>query len=159
MQDLDLRQVKRLVDALESEDAFDRRSAIERLAVLTQQRLDYRWSAEDDQRQRAVKRWRRWIAREERERRGKATIEIFAHGKIDQAALDKALLGLKPSDKKALMQKVLAKVVAQQAQVPSLPICEECERQPATARITERDDDGDYHLRRLCETCANRGGF
>ena len=153
-----LRQVKQLVDALESADAFDRRSAIERLAVLTQQRLDYRWSAEDTERQRAVKRWRRWVAREERQRRGKATIQIFADGKIDQAALDKALLDLAPADKKALMQSVLAKVVAQHASIPAMPVCQMCERRPAATRVTELTEGGEYVQRRLCEICASKRG-
>ncbi len=154
----DLRHVKRLVDALESDDAFDRRSAIERLAILTQQRLDYRWSADATERKRAVKRWRRWLAREERLRRGKATIEIFGDGKIDQAALDKALQGLTPADKKALMQKVLANVVAHHAGLAGSAKCEVCERRPATASITERADDGAFHRRQVCEVCASRLG-
>jgi len=157
MQDLDLRRVKMLIDGLEREYAFDRRAAIEHLAVLTQRRLDFRWSAVDAERERAVKRWRRWVAREARHQRGMATTQIFAGGTIDQTALDKALLGLAPAAKKALMHQVLAKVVGQHASIPAMPVCQECSRRPATARVTERTESGEYVHRRLCEVCASRG--
>jgi hypothetical protein len=161
MTDLDLSQVKRLVRELDSDDAFSRRDAIEQLAILTQQRLDYRWSAGSEERQRAVRRWKRWIAREERARRGKqvtTTIEILTGGQIDKEALDAALQSLPAAQKKALMAKVLAKVTAQHAGAQSLPTCEHCQRRPATASVTQLETDGSYANQRLCEVCAHREG-
>ncbi len=161
MSEIDLQQVKWLVRELASDDAFVRRDAIERLAILTQQRLDYRWSGSPAERRRTVKRWKRWIAREERARRGrhvKTTIQILAGGTIDKEALDAALESLPPAQKKALMAKVLAKVTAQHAGATSLPTCEHCERRPATAGVTQLQDDGTYTYRQLCEVCAHREG-
>ena len=162
MQDTDLDLVKRLVDALESEDAFERRDAIERLAVVTQQRLDFRWGGDAAERRRGVRRWRRWIAKEERARHGQSvrtTIQILAGGQLDKEALEAALKGLAPAQKKALMAQVLAKVQAQHAAAPAAPpACEECERRPASAQVTELGPDGAYGCRYLCEVCAHRGG-
>ena len=161
MSNIDLRLVKRLVRELASDDAFSRRDAIENLAILTQQRLDYRWSGSDAERERAISRWKRWVAREERARRGnqvKTTIEILSGGQIDKEALDAALKSLAPAQKKALMAKVLAKVTAQHVVGPSLPTCEHCERRPATAGVTQLLADGSYAHRRLCEVCAHRDG-
>ena len=161
MQEIDLGLIKRLVRELESDDAFARRDAIEHLAILTQQRMDFRWSADSDERRRSVRRWKRWIAREERARRGqqvKATIEILSGGQIDKEALDAALKSLPPAQKKALMAKVLAKVTAQHASAPTLPACEHCERRPATASVTSLEPDGTYTNQLLCEVCAHRDG-
>lgn len=159
MSEIDLEQVKSLVRTLESGDAFVRRDAIEHLAILTQQRLDFRWSGDDEERRRAVLRWKRWVAKEERRRRGRqvqTTIQILSGGQIDKEALDAALKNLPPAQKKALMAKVLAKVTEQQAQAPTLPACEHCERRPATAHVTRREQDGSYTAHRLCEVCAHR---
>ena len=158
MSEIDLNHVKRLVRELENLDAFARRDAIERLAIVTQQRLDYRWSGSEDERRNAVRRWKRWIAREERARRGrhvKTTIEILSGGQIDKAALDAALKNLLPAQKKALMAQVLAKVTAQHGAAASLPACERCERRPATAGVTQLEADGSYSYRMLCEVCAH----
>lgn len=161
MSEIDLRLVKELVRGLESDDAFARRDAIERLAILTQQRLDFRWSGSDEERRRGVLRWKRWVAREERARRGrqvKTTIEILSGGQIDKEALDAALKSLPPAQKKALMAKVLAKVSAQHGAAAALPACEHCERRPATASVTQLESDGSYSNRLLCEVCAHRDG-
>ncbi len=159
MGEIDLAVLKRLVRELDSDDAFTRRDAIERLAILTQQRLDYRWSAESDERRRAIKRWQRWLAREERERRGRSvqtTIQILAGAPIDKAALEEALKGLPPAQKKALMAQVLAKVTGQAAAaLPHLPVCEQCGLRPATAQVTALEPDGTYSQRRLCEPCVH----
>lgn len=161
MAEIDLHRVKRLVRELESNDAFARRDAIEMLAILTQQRLDFRWSADDEERRRAVRRWKRWVAREERVRRGaqvKSTLEILSGGQIDKEALEAALKSLPPAQKKALMAKVLAKVTAQHAGAPTLPPCAHCERRPATAGVTQLQPDGSYEHQLLCEVCAHRDG-
>ena len=52
------------------------------------------------------------------------------------------------------LQKVLANVLAQQAQVPQMPVCQTCERRPATARVTVREVDASYSMQLLCEVCA-----
>lgn len=160
MTEPDLDSVRALVESLASDDAFVRRDAIERLAVLTQQRLDYRWSGPDESRARAIRRWRRWIEREEKQRRAGAqgvesTIQILAGGELDKQALAKALKGLPPAQKKALMAQVLAKMTADAAAGALHAPCDRCSKRPATARVTSLGASGAYELERLCEICAH----
>ncbi len=161
MSEVDLPAVKSLVEKLKSHDAFVRRDAIEHLAILTQQRHDFRWNAEQPERRRSVRRWKRWIAKQERERRtgaGKATIQILAGGQVDKAALEEALKGLAPGQKKALMAQLIAKVAAEKAGLTGNPACDACGVRPGTARVTDREEDGSYALLHLCEVCVHRGG-
>src|SRR5688572_24768805 len=112
MSEVKLETLKRLIDTLESEDAFERRQAIENLALLTQQRLDFAWRGNSDERAASIRRWRRWLSREEKRRKGgdlKATLDVLASGVISgagpdlQAALEKAFKDLPPQHKKALI--------------------------------------------------------
>ena len=157
-EEVDLKRVAALVDQLESEDAFERRQAIEALAVFTQQRLDFRWTASPEERAAAVERWRKWLKRERRRRQGKdvqATIQILSGGAISQAALEKALEHLPPKQKQALIAQVLAKVTQGSMQSPGAhPPCEVCAKRPATVKITTRAPDGQYVQQALCEVCA-----
>ncbi len=158
---MDLTTVQRLVARLESDDAFDRRDAIELLAILTQERLDFRWSADDDERVVAVRRWRRWVAREEK-RRGRvalsAQVQILPEGVVDKQALAKLLSKLPVAQKKALMAQVIAKVAAEHAEKLKARACQECEKNAASARLTRRNDDGTYTLHLLCEACVHKDG-
>ena len=163
--DANLRTVKQLIDALESEDAFERRQAIENLALITQQRLDFAWRGTPEERQTSVDRWRKWLAREETRRKGgglKAAVVLLQSVELPdggganlQAALEKAFQHLPPEHKKALIAQMLAKVAAD-SQASSHDPCERCAKRPATVKVTERGDDGAYGHRALCEVCAGR---
>ena len=154
----DIRLIQELIDALESEDAFERRQAIESLALITLQRLDFRWTGSEPDRARAVERWRRWLNRERKRRKGRqvqATIQILSGGSIDKQALEQALKGLPPKQKQALIAQVLAKVTQGAAQgAGGHAPCDACAKRPATVKITSREADGSYGQRSLCEICA-----
>jgi hypothetical protein len=168
-EDADLRTVKRLIEALESDDAFERRQAIENLALLTQQRLDFAWRATPMEREMSVIRWKKWLAREEKRRKGgglKAAVEMLQSVEIPvggganlQEALEKAFKDLPPEHKKALIAQMLAKVAAE-ASVGSgaHDPCERCAKRPATVRITSRTKSGAYEMTALCEVCAAKDG-
>ena len=164
-EDADLRTVKRLIEALESDDAFERRQAIENLALLTQQRLDFAWRAAPEERSTSVARWRKWLAREEKRRKGgglKAAVELLQSVEIPvggganlQEALEKAFKDLPPEHKKALIAQMLAKVAADASSSGSShDPCERCAKRPATVRITSRTKSGAYEMTTLCEVCA-----
>jgi hypothetical protein len=158
----DLRRIRRLVDELESDDAFERRDAIESLALTTQLRLGFDWRAGEEERKRAVRRWRRWLEDESERRRGddvQATIQLLAHGQADPAALQKLLSGLPPAQKKALLAKlVIAKAAAEApGSVPHAP-CERCMKRPSTVRVTSLTTEGTYEQVALCEVCAGDMG-
>ncbi len=156
-EEVDLQVLRRLIEGLESEDAFERRQAIESLAVVTQQRLDFSWRGSAEERTLAVKRWRKWLGREEKRRKGRqvqATIQILASGAIDQKSLEKALKDLPPAQKQALIAQVLAKVTAEAQAAGGHGVCERCTKRPATVKITSRAADGTYAQRTLCEVCA-----
>jgi len=169
-EDADLRTVKRLIETLESDDAFERRNAIESLALLTQQRLDFAWRAAPAERATSVERWKKWLAREEKRRKGgglKAAVELLQSVEIPlgaganlQEALEKAFKDLPPEQKKAWIAQMLAKVAAEasinagSAHDP----CERCKKRPATVRITSRTTSGAYELASLCEVCAAKDG-
>jgi ATP-dependent exoDNAse (exonuclease V) beta subunit len=160
MTDGDLRRLQRLVEELESEDAFERRDAIGELVLLTQQRLGFDWGAPGADRARAVKRWRKWLAAEGERRQGEemqATIQALAHGKIDPAILQKLLSTLPAEQKKALLaQLVIAKAAAESTHGTGLALCERCSKRPATVRVTTLRADGTYGHVALCEACSAR---
>lgn len=153
-----LRRVQALVDELESDDAFERRDAIDALAEITRQRLGFDWGADTPDRGRAVKRWRRWLEAERDRRKGQevqATIQMLAQGHVDPAALQKLLTSLPPEQKKALLaQLVIAKAASEAPQGAAHAACERCVKRPATVRITALRPDGSYAHATLCEVCA-----
>src|SRR6185436_10185953 len=127
--------IKTLVDGLESDDAFERRQAIESLALLTQQRLDFAWRGSPAERSASVDRWRKWIAREERRRKQgglKAavellqTVELPAGGASLQEALEKAFKDLPAEQKKALVAQMLAKIASDASPAAAHDPCERC---------------------------------
>jgi predicted Zn-ribbon and HTH transcriptional regulator len=151
-----LRKIRRLIEALESDDAFERLRAIESLALLTQQRLDFAWRDPPEERSRAVRRWRRWYDREIRRRQRSATMELLATG--DPSALQKFLDAMGPEQKKALLAQMLVGKVAQSAAAALLPqvpqACERCGKRPVTVKVTARTPDGSWLHAELCEVCA-----
>lgn len=153
----DLKTLERLVDSLESEDAFARREAIDELILLTQKQFGFRWRDPEADRTPAVKRWRRWLDRESKRRQSRqmqATVQILAEGSgkiIDSEALQKLLKALPHDQAKQLMATVLAKMGA--AAVPSHPVCEACGLRPATVAVTTLEENG-YRHERMCEVCA-----
>jgi DNA-directed RNA polymerase specialized sigma24 family protein len=169
-EDADLRTVKRLIEELESQDAFERRNAIENLALLTQQRLDFAWRGTEAERASSVARWKKWLAKEERRRRGgglKAAVELLQSVELPlgsganlQEALEKAFKDLPPEKKKALIAQMLAKVAADAAAnaagVSGHETCERCQKRPATVRVTSRTKTGEYEQTSLCEICATK---
>lgn len=156
--DADLRRIQRLVEELESDDAFERRDAIESLAAATRQRLGYEWGGAEPERAKAVKRWRRWLSNEREKRKGQevqATIQMLTQGQVDPAALQKLLKSLPPEQKKALLaQLVIAKAAAEAPQGVTHAACEKCAQRPATVRITSLQADGTYAQQGLCEVCV-----
>lgn len=166
--DADLRTIKRLIDALESDDAFERRQAIENLALLTQQRLDFSWRGTEAERKASVERWRKWLTREERRRKGgglKAAVELLQSVELPvpggtslQEALEKAFKDLPPEHKKALIAQMLAKVAADSQSPSQHDPCERCRKRPATVRITARAKSGAFEQTALCEVCAAKDG-
>jgi hypothetical protein len=161
-EDADLRTVKRLIESLESEDAFERRQAIESLALLTQQRLDFAWRGAAEERAASVAKWRKWLAREEKRRKGgglKAAVELLQSveaplGGNLQEALEKAFKDLPAEHKKALIAQMLAKVAAEAQSGGAHDPCERCGKRPATVKITTRDAGGEFVQNALCEVCA-----
>jgi hypothetical protein len=160
--DADLRRIARLVDELESDDAFERRDAIESLAQLTRQRLGFEWSASEEERARAVQRWRGWIEAESERRQGQevqATIQALAQGHVDPEALKNLLKTLPEEQKKALLaQLVIAKAAAESSHASSHAACGRCAKRPATVRITSLRPDGRWAHEALCEVCAGKIG-
>ena len=164
--DADLRTAQRLIEALESDDAFERRQAIESLALLTQQRLDFSWRGSAVERGASVAKWRKWLAREEKRRRSgglKAaalmlqSVEVPAGGTASlQQALEKAFKDLPAAHKKALIAQMLAKVAADTQGGAAHDPCERCHKRPATVKITARTKTGEYEQTSLCEVCASR---
>ena len=155
----DLSVIQRLIDDLESEDAFDRYQAIEDLAVLTQRRFEFRWRGAETDRAHSVERWRKWLDRERKRRQTsdvQTTIKILAEGslgQLNQEVLQKVLKSLPPEQAKALMAQVLAKVSGVEHRQ-----CDGCGTRPASVQVTSRQDDDTYQRRRLCEVCAGREG-
>src|SRR5262245_43989980 len=138
----DLKAIQRLIETLESEDAFERRQAIESLALLTQQRLDFAWRGTAAERSEAVARWKQWLAREEKRRRSGAfnikaalellhSVELPVGGPSLQEALEKAFKDLPPEHKNALIAQMLAKVAAEASAAAVHAACERCEKRPA----------------------------
>jgi hypothetical protein len=150
-----LRKIRHLIDELESDDAFERLRAIESLALLTQQRLDYAWRDSPEDRSRAVRRWRRWFDREVRRRKQETTIQILSSGAAGPEILQKLVESLAPAQKKAfLAQMMLAKAAAKGHALAGHPPCDRCAKRPATVEVTRLVQDGSYVHESLCEVCA-----
>lgn len=160
----ELRRIRGLIDGLESDDAFERLRAIEALALLTQQRLDFAWRGPPEERSAAVRRWRRWFDRELRRRKQQATIQVLSTGGADPAALQKLLENLPPDQQKALLaQMMLATALAKGQAAAGHPACDRCGKRPATVSITQLVHEdapppgtpgAAYVHEDLCEVCA-----
>lgn len=154
----DLATLKQLIDSLESEDAFDRREAIDQLILLTQRQFGFRWRDADSDRAVAVRRWRKWLERRAKKlhrSQMQSTVKILSEssGKpMEASALQKLLQVLPPEQAKQLMASVLEKVGASQS-APVHPPCERCERRPATVKVTHVEESG-HRFEQVCEVCA-----
>ena len=167
-EDTRLLRIKQLIEELESADAFERREAIEMLAVLTLTRHGFDWRAAPEDRAVAVRRWRKWIGREEARRKSErvqAAIQKLAAGEASDEAIGE-IFGLEGASKEAIIAHVAAQL-AGHAPPPAQsgparrkrsaraqhPVCEICERRPATVRITRRTESGAWLHREACEVC------
>lgn len=161
----DLGKIGALVDRLESVDAFERRDAIERLALMTQQRFEFRWTGGESERAQAVQRWRTWIERERKrrkDRRVRASFKVLSTlqisgGKLDMKKIEAALHGIPEKEAGALLEEIFEKLKVAADTTGALPPCERCGEKPSTVHCTERRDDGTYERTRLCEVCAGLG--
>ena len=154
-----LRRIRQLIDELESDDAFERLRAIESLALLTQQRLDFAWRDPPEERSRSVRRWRRWFDKEIRRRKQESTIQLLSTGAAGPEVLQKLLEHLAPDQKKALLaQMMMAKAAAKGQALAGHAPCDRCEKRPATVEVTRRVEDGtaagSWVHESLCEVCA-----
>jgi hypothetical protein len=158
-QEASLEKLRTLIDALESEDAFERRDAIEGLSLLTQRHFEFHWRGGVSDRERSVGRWRRWLAKEEKRLQHlevQSTVKLLAKGgsaSLGPEALHKLLKALEPAQAKQLMATLLAKMGAAEA-TGQHPVCDGCNSRPATVSVTERAPDGGFSNQRLCEVCA-----
>lgn len=157
-------RIKQLIEELESADAFERRDAIETLAVLTQTRHGFDWRATPEDRAASVRRWRKWMSREQARRKSErvqAALQKLAAGEASDETIG-AIFGLEGASKEAIIAHVAAQMAGQPAAAaPSQkkprpaqhPVCEICERRPATVRITRRTESGAWIHRESCEVC------
>lgn len=158
-------RIKQLIEELESADAFERREAIEMLAVLTQARHGFDWRGAPEDRAAAVRRWRKWMTRELAKRKAErvqAALQKLAAGEASDETIGE-LFGLEGASKEAIVAHVAAQMAGQAA--PSAkagprrkpraqhPVCEICERRPATVRITRKTESGAWIHREACEVC------
>ena len=148
--DVSLKTIARFIEGLESDDAFERRNAIESLALLTQQRLDFAWRDTKEERRRKQGGLKAAVELLQ-------SVEVPAAGPGLQEALEKAFKDLPPEHKKALIAQMLAKVAASAASLSDVDSCERCNKRPATVKITSRVANGEYVQRQLCEVCAAAG--
>lgn len=165
-EDTRLLRIKQLIEELESADAFERRDAIETLAVLTQTRHGFDWRATPEDRAVAVRRWRKWMSREQAKRKSErvqAALQKLAAGEASDETIG-AIFGLEGASKEAIIAHVAAQMAgqspptapAQKKPRPAQhPVCEICERRPATVRITRRTEAGTWIHREACEVCWN----
>lgn len=166
--DTRLLRIKQLIEELESADAFERRDAIETLAVLTQTRQGFDWRAEPEDRAAAVRRWRKWMSREQARRKSErvqAALQKLAAGEASDETIG-AIFGLEGASKEAIIAHVAAQMAGQSPPTGAQPspvqkkprpaqhpVCEICERRPATVRITRRTESGAWIHRESCEVC------
>jgi hypothetical protein len=159
-------RIKQLIEELESADAFERREAIEMLALLTQARHGFDWRGAPEDRATAVRRWRKWMTRELAKRKAErvqAALQKLAAGEASDETIGE-LFGLEGASKEAIVAHVAAQMAGQAA--PSAkagprkkpvraqhPVCEICERRPATVRITRKTESGAWIHREACEVC------
>jgi hypothetical protein len=154
----DLATLKRLVDTLESIDAFERRDAIQELGLLTQRQFGFRWRDSDSDRALAVARWRKWLERRAKKlhrSQMQSTVKLLSEssGKpMEAGALQKLLQVLPPEQAKQLMASVLEKVGATQPPTGHPP-CDRCGRRPATVKVTHVKEHG-HRYEQVCEVCS-----
>ncbi len=150
---------EQLIEALESEDAFERREAQEELLRLTRQSLGFEWNDPPSAREDAVLRWKMWLKRRRRGGGGSASGEAKAvdieGAMVGLDQLKNALKGIPPEQLEAHLAQILTKMQAAEA---ARSTCEQCGETRATVHVTECGPDGDLQQRNLCEDCASEHG-
>lgn len=149
------------VEALDSDDAFVRREAIEWLARVTRRRHDFDWRADADERAPSLARWRDWLERRRRRERTERlgnTLEKLTGGQLDPKALSQLVAGLDDPSEAQAVKALIAQLAAAQAAPPPRPICEACSGRPATVELVRRTADG-WVGEELCEPCASARGL
>ncbi len=154
--DLNLRLVERLIETLASDDAFVRREAIEELALLTQQRLGFRWCGDAHVRDASVARWKKWLAKANKQRRRQKAgldpqIKLLSGGAPVLEQFQKQIEHLPTEQKEALVAQLMEKLMLSGALGQN--ICEACGERPATVKVTLRRPDGSFVRRASCERC------
>ncbi|MCG3133030.1 MAG: hypothetical protein HMLKMBBP_00116 [Planctomycetes bacterium] len=176
-----LRKIARLIEELESEDAFARRDAIEALHKATKRRMGFPWRGGERERAAAVKRWREWfdgVRREKEAAELQATLQHLgqmqgpptpAQTKLVEAALESALKKMQDAPGKGvhvllggqgatgapLPAHILA-AMQKLAAAHEHPVCISCGRRPATVACTIPAKQGPWVRRDLCEICAQQ---
>ncbi|MEN8151354.1 MAG: hypothetical protein ABFS86_16175 [Planctomycetota bacterium] len=143
-----------LIEDLESEDAFARLDAIERLEGITRRTFGFRFNDPAPMRDGAVRRWREWVEGIENDRRQDEqlmTAVQLSGGAFDLGALKKAIQEI-PTDK---IQGYLNALILKMKGQPSR--CEACHVRPGTVKVTEIQAGGPQTVH-LCDSCARERG-
>ena len=157
----DTETIARHVEALDSDDAFVRREAIEWLTRVTRRRYDFDWRADAEERAASLTRWRDWLERRRRRERTERlgnTLEKLTGGQLDSNALTQLVAGLDDPSEAQAVKALIAQLAAAQAAPPPRPICESCTGRPATVELVHRTNGG-WVAVELCEPCASARGL
>ena len=143
-----------LIEGLDSEDAFARLDAIEKLEGITRRTFGFRFNDSLPARAGAIQRWKDWVGEltqdQDREEKLKVAVQLSG-GAIDLGALKKAIHEI-PADKiQGYLNALILKMKSQKAR------CEACHVRQATVRVTEVEGDG-HRTVHLCESCARERG-
>lgn len=168
-----LRKIARLIEELESEDAFVRREAIDALHRVTKRRLGFPWRGSEADRAASVRRWRRWLDGVRREKEAAEVQAALQHLGESQAAdpSSPAKIALSQSALAAALEQIqqagaagapipvhilaaMQKLAASEAH----PVCEQCGKRPATVSVTRRGKKDVWAHRVLCEVCVQTAG-
>lgn len=149
------RDIEGLFPHLESEDAFERLDAEQRLRDLTQRDFGFRWDAGADERASALSRVRAWLLARKKSRERAAAVLPAGFSAVDLQKLK----GLPQEEVEKHLQALLAK--AQLAGVLGLgrPRCEACRRRSATVEVVDLPGGGSPPVvTSLCDPCAVKRG-
>lgn len=154
MPEWDTNSIEELISELESDDAFARLGAIEKLQSLTQRTFGFRFNDPPEDRSAAIARLKDWIREDKRKRERKSQLEAAVQiggGLIDMGALKKAIKEI-PADKiQGYLNALISKMKSMQTR------CEGCGVRPASVSVTEKTD-GEYRTRAYCDICAHERG-
>jgi len=143
-----------LIEDLESEDAFARLDAIEKLEGITRRTFGFRFNDPAPMRSDAVRRWREWVEGIEKNRQQDEQLQTavqLSGGAFDIGALKKAIQEI-PTDK---IQGYLNALIFKMKGQPTR--CEACHVRPGTVKVTEIQDGSPLTVH-LCDSCARERG-